>query len=442
MSPVDRVNPQGNPTIRLNLNDAGLEDKVSSIINRQMQEFQDGCKEHYTEHYRQRVVDYFHAGTSQIENSVLKFGVSPFVAVWAALKTFYDAAGVQRALIESYYDSAPFHLLYVNTSASSPAENCPLTIPLPAAALAVTKGGRSDHADIISEVKWRLAENFRDDLGEGSIDELLINGDQIFTAYFDVLTTQLKRRLWPEQYPLYQAAFARYIEPLIKGGSDAMYVGELFQASYEWVLNFKEEIDIPEGDEPAGEEEFESITKTAQGPFASTCGVYAIFSLFESMGKLQEIKEQYGIHTYAELDRATFEFMKDNATYSEIMIPNIQLFRNQGMPVGSLLTLARDIADTLGMDGSVTFRQIEMRGNLSEVFFGGYPNGFIATISSDVGPHAVHVLGYNRRTRMVSYYDPIGADGRSNVKQLPLAEFNKLRLKTGEFAKITVVEPA
>jgi len=442
MSPVDRVNPQGNPTIRLNLNESQLEDQVISILNRQMQESQDSCKERYTEHYRQRVLDYFNAGTSQIENSVLKFGVSPFVAVWAALKTFYDAAGVQRALIESYYDSAPFHLLYVNTSASSPAENCHPTILLPAAALAVTKGGRSDHTEIISEVKWRLVENFRGDLGGKTMDDLLLNGDQIFTAYFDVLTTQLKGRLWPEQYPLYQAALARYLEPLIKGRGRAMYVGELFQASYEWVLNFKEEIDIPEGDEPAGEEEFESIKKTAQGPFASTCGVYALLSLFESMGKLQEIKEEYGIHTYAELDRATFDFMKDYATYSEVSIPNIQLFRNQGMPVRSLLTLAGDIAATIGMNGSVTFGQIEMRGNLNEVFFGGYPNGFIATISTDVGPHAVHVLGYDKRTRMVSYYDPIGADGRSNVKQLPLAEFNKLRLKTGEFAKITVVEPA
>lgn len=68
-------------------------------------------------------------------------------------------------------------------------------------------------------------------------------------------------------------------------------------------------------------------------------------------------------------------------------------------------------------------------------------NGFIATINTDVGPHAVHVLDCDRRTHSVRYYDPMGADGQSNVKEVTLEEFNRIRITDWVFAKITVVEP-
>ena len=287
----------------------------------------------------------------------------------------------------------------------------------------------------------RLIAHLGSDLGGEPINKVLLNGDQIFTALFDVLTTQLKGRFWPEQYPLYQAELAEYIAPELEGGSGALYMNELFYAGYKWVLDFKEEIDIPEGEEPTGETQFQSIRETAQGPFASTCGVYAVLSLFESLGLLEEFKEQYNVHTYADLDRITFEFLKEHATYPEIMNPSLSIFRNQGMQVSSLLDLARELAQTFGINRRFFFRQIEIQNNLNEFFFRGYPNGFIAAIDTNVGPHAVHVLGYDRSTHMVRYYDPIGADGQNNVKELSLVEFNRLRIKVGEFAKVTVVEP-
>lgn len=85
---------------------------------------------------------------------------------------------------------------------------------------------------------------------------------------------------------------------------------------------------------------------------------------------------------------------------------------------------------------------IEIHNDFSEMFFRVYrQQGFIVTIDTNVGPHAVHVLGYDRSTHMVRYYDPIGLDGQDNVKELSLDEFNRLRITDGEFAKITVAEP-
>lgn len=281
MSPIDRTNAQTSPTrgtLEERLEEAGRRSLPGYLIQL-AQEFQDRCLQRYAEHYPQRFSSYFSADISQIENPIWKFAVSPFIAGWAALRTFYDAAGIQRAFIESQYDPAPFHLLYINTELLSPLGNCPRTIPNP---LTVTKGGSSDHRDVISEVRERLVAHLGIDPLSALVGQVQLNGDQVFTALFDVLTTQLKGRMWPEQYPLYQAELARYIAPQLEGGGGIWYMYELFYVGYKWVLDFKEEIDIPEGEEPPGETQFQSIRETAQGPFASTCGVYAVLSLFES----------------------------------------------------------------------------------------------------------------------------------------------------------------
>lgn len=441
LAPINGAKTQQSETTRIRLEELFHEaaTRVAATLPEQLNEaaqrVQDRCLRRHAEHFPQLFLNYFSDAVSQIENPILKFAFSPFVAAWAAFKTFYDAAGMQRSLVESQFDSAPFRLLYINTDLLDPLEICPRTIRDP---YAVSKGGASDHNRIISEVRGRMIAHFGFDLIHAISGNIRLNGDQIFTALFDVLTTQLKGRMWPEQYPLYQAALAEYIEPRLAAEGGTLTMSDLFDKGYRWVLDFKEEIDIAENGESTGE--FATIRETAQGPFASTCGVYAILSIFEAMGQLEAFKEEYNVHTYADLDRTTFELMKPYAPLPQIY--RSSNFRSQGMGVRSAPDLANEIPQKLGINERFSFSQVAVEDDLDESFFRRYRRyGFIAAISTDVGPHAVHVLGYDRRSHMVRYYDPIGADGRDNVKELSLDEFNAHRLTQGAFALLTIVEP-
>lgn len=294
----------------------------------------------------------------------------------------------------------------------------------------VTKGGLFNHGDVIDEAR----QSFRAKLGlsgNQADENTKISRQQLDEILFDILKRQVGKRLKPDQEHAYRAELKSYVDIRLQGAKFSFTLEDTLKIAYVWVLDFKEEVDIPTDGEADANQSVVSMRMSAQGPFASTCGVYTVVSVIESLGAFAEFKRKYYIGTLADLDRRTFELMRPYA------IPNrnpyaLDQFREQGMSVYAIPDLGNKILQQLGMNSTMEFSQVEASHDMTPDFFKNYPWGFIDTVQTEVGPHAIHVLSYNAESDRVQYYDPIGTDGNINVKELPLAQFNRLHVRYGD----------
>lgn len=261
-------------------------------------------------------------------------------------------------------------------------------------------------------------------LEEEYVDSYVLEPTQFKDALFDILTRQLESKLPAENYDQYRQELSTYIDSQIKGWESShqkdfiLNIHNLYVIAYEWTLDFKEDIDISSPGEANRDEPFVSFMTTAQGPYSSTCGLYAVFSFLENQGIGQQVKDKLGVSTYGDLDLKTGEIIKENGIREEHMM-DAPIFRQQGMTFSSMTEVAKKM--TNGTSIQITLIN-DASEDISEVLK-SYPDGLVATISTKVGPHAINVISISNNN--VLYYDPIGKDGVINIHMENIDDFNK-----------------
>lgn len=282
----------------------------------------------------------------------------------------------------------------------------------------VSKMGSSNHWNVFFQVKRNIAKSLGVKLAD--VESHVLTEKQFKSALFSMVRKKLGKRLKPKLHATYRKAFYEYLNKRKSLSNLKLTVGNLYHKLFSHVIDFLEESDIPETGEASNQASFSTVTRTAQGPFSTTCGIYAVISQIEKHGKLIQFKQKSNLKTYGDLDRYTSHLLINNAEYpnSAFRPFNEPLFRSQGLSMERLTKIANNIGKQLSV--SFTKKQIK-DDDCVPALLKKYPEGIVVAIDTKVGPHAVNVIAFKNGN--VVYYDPIGKDGRNNVKTMPEREF-------------------
>lgn len=291
----------------------------------------------------------------------------------------------------------------------------------------VSKGGSSDNSKIIQDQLNKIGES---NSGEDSKDLTcqILSEEEFKEALFDMLKAKLKGRMTPEEEaPLKNSLYA-YLETKLKGSSFELNTENLSKA-YAWLLDFTEEIDVPDAEEAEGSEEFESVRTAAQGKFSTTCTLYAVISLIESCGEIKDFKSAFNQKSYGDLDLYTAQLIEAWGDYNT---EDFGSFRSQGLTMEEANSIACEIGAKVGL--KFEFKAEEISVNI-ENLIENHEEGVLVVINTEVGPHAIHVIKCEKGN--VIYYDPIGKDGTYNIKMIPSEDFDNILIRGGGYISIS-----
>jgi hypothetical protein len=182
-----------------------------------------------------------------------------------------------------------------------------------------------------------------------------------------------------------------------------------FQDIYTQLLkDFKEQVDIPQKNEPSNKILMPSIRYAAQGPFATTCTVYTALSMFEKLGHLKKLIGPNA--SYGDVDRYTAKQLAAG-DYGQ-SFPDLLKYMNRESHQGKW---------------QHWFVSVQIDDENLETFLNKLPNsGMIMAINHELGPHVVHITQFDSKLKTVTFYDPIGKDGQANLKTMSIEALKKI----------------
>ncbi|MFA5097454.1 MAG: hypothetical protein WC490_02355 [Candidatus Margulisiibacteriota bacterium] len=267
-----------------------------------------------------------------------------------------------------------------------------------------------------------------------------VSGFEVSSSVFTETITDLTQKklgstMTPEEWPRWKKELAAYLRVRTAEEKLPLTVENIYGKGFGCALDFLEETDLPLPGEQDNNAVFDSVKASSQGKFSTVCGLYAVLSLFESCGKFEALRSEYSLNSYRDLDYFTagllikhrpHRFGKQNA-----------LSETGHRTPGLTMAEVRYIANCLGGTQKVSFEHYEIGDLTIETLCGKLAPGFVAVISTQVGPHAVHVI--KAEDGNIVYYDPIGKDGKFNIGIMPSDTF-KLAWKK-EFGIIAMAHP-
>ncbi len=266
---------------------------------------------------------------------------------------------------------------------------------------------------------------------DGIVVPMDIFVDTITSAMFEKLSGMISAQEWDP----YKDALSSYVEERVSQDKLPPTTKNIFGRGFGYALDFLEKTDLPGQEEAANDAVFESVKTSAQGRFSTVCGIYAVLSLFESAGKFEPLRSEHLLHSYQDLDLFTAGLLIEYKPhyYGRSMFPGGTGHRTPGLTMAQVC----DIANDLGAPQAVRCEHYEIGDLTIESLCKKLSHGFVAVISTEVGPHAVHVI--KSEDGNVVYYDPIGKDGKFNIGVMPSDTFNLAWKK--EFGIIAMADP-